>query len=135
MATFQQLQDFDTTPLDDLEKEVVRQIIGISGKAGTATYIESNTRMSALTASQNQVVRGILLDYDGIGLDTLSVSGGQKGANYSAPRDREALASELRRILYPSASNDDPGTSTFTTMGAINVVPVTYLTGDQDNFS
>ena len=110
----------------------MRQIIGITGRAGTATFIESESRMAALLPSQCQVVRGILLDYDNVGLETLSVLGGQKGANYNIPRDKEALATELRRMLYPSASNDSPELgSSYTPVGSISVIPVTYLVGDQ----
>jgi hypothetical protein len=111
---------------------MVRQIVGITGKAGTATFIESEARMSLMSNSQNQIVRALLLDYDDISLDTLYVSGGTKGANMSLPRNREAIANELRRILYPTSTNEDPGTSVFIPLGAISFIPVVYDVGVPD---
>jgi len=135
MPTLDELRDLDGTPLDDLEREQVRQLLNITGKAGTATFIESETRMSLLTESQNRIVRGLLLDYDDIGFDTLFVQGGTKGADYNPQRDKAAIANELRRMLYPGASNEVPDVSSYIPSGSIQFVPVEYVIGSQDEFN
>jgi hypothetical protein len=138
MATFEQVQEFDTSTLDSLEREFVRQLLGITGKAGTATYIESESRMSGLTGSQNQIVRGLLQDYNDIAFDTTSVLGGDKGVNFNPQRDKSLIANELRRMLYPSEQHEVgfievvPANAP---MGSINMIPVTYEVGSQDEFS
>jgi hypothetical protein len=131
MATREIIEEQDDSPLEDLERELVRQIVGITGKPGTATYIESNARMSALLPVQTQIVRALILDYDDIGLDTLSVAGGSRGANFDVQRDREAIATELRRMLYPSAANEAPEESTYTSVGTIHMIPIEYITGPE----
>jgi len=135
MATRTTIEEQDSNPLDDLERELVRQILGIIGKVGTATYIESEARMDLLTSSQCQIIRALLLDYDDISLDTLYVAGGSKGANYSPQRDKEEIAKELRRMLYPSVANENPSSSTYTTLGTISFIPVEYRTGTEGELS
>lgn len=135
MPTLGVIQDQLTTPLNDLEKEMVRQIVGITGKAGTATFIESEARMSLMSTSQNQIVRALLLDYDDISFDTLYVSGGSKGANFSVPRDKEAIANELRRILYPSEANETPEISVYSALGTIHFIPIEYDIGVKEERS
>ena len=135
MATRAIIEDQDSNPLNDLERELVRQILGIIGKAGTATYIESEARMELLSAPQTQIIRALLLDYDDISFDTLFVVGGNRGANYSPQRDKEAIANELRRMLYPTDANEDPSTSTYTTYGTINFIPVEYKIGSEGELS
>ena len=135
MATRSVIEAQDTTPLDSLERELVRQIINLTGRPGTATYIESEARMDALTASQCQIIRALILDYDEISLDTTRIFGGSRGADISAQRDREAIATELRRMLYPTSGMDvNGGLTVYTTSGTIKMVPVEYQVGTQDDF-
>lgn len=137
MPTLTQIQGKPSTPLDSLEREIVRQLLSITGKAGSATYVESETRMNLLTPSQCQLVRGLLEDYDDISLDTTKALGGKQGVNYDPERDKEAIARELRRILYPSAANETVGEDDeeYAPLGAIHFIPVEYKTGNQGNFS
>jgi hypothetical protein len=135
IATLEQIKDFDTAPLDDIERELVRQILNITGKAGTATYIESEVRMNLLTSAQNQVVRGLLLDYDAISFDTTFVVGGSSGANYNPQRDKEKIAFELRRMLYPNMTNEiteEVAQNNLFAIGKIVAIPVTYKVGSKE---
>ncbi len=116
---------------------MVRQILNITGRPGTATYIESEARMSGLTGAQNQIVRALLDDYSDISFDTTKAFG--KGTDYNPQRDKAAIAEELRRMLYPSAANElnEDGTVTIITYsspGTISFVPAEYLVGSQDEF-
>jgi hypothetical protein len=131
MASKELIEDQDDSVLDDLEKELVRQIVGITGRPGTATYVESNARMSELLPVQTQIVRALILDYDEIGLSTLSVIGGSRGANFDVQRDREAIATELRRMLYPTEANENPNISTYSPLGTIHMIPIEYSTGPE----
>ncbi len=135
MATRETIEEQDSNPLNDLERELVRQILRIIGKAGTAVYIESEARMELLTAPQCQIIRALLLDYDDISLDTLLVSGGSRGANYSPQRDKEEIAKELRRMLYPSIANEDSEASTYAPFGTFNFIPVEYKIGTEGELS
>jgi len=137
VPTFEEISDLSPLTLNSLEREIVRQLLSITGKAGTATYIDSETRMSALTASQNQIVRGLILDYNDILLDTTKALGGSKGVNYDPERDKEAIARELRRLLYPSSVNEAPDEDTegFSPLGSIHFIPTVYKSGNQGNFS
>jgi len=133
MATLATIEEQDSGPLTDLEKELVRQLLQITGKAGSATYIDSNARMETLTSPQCQIVRALLLDYDDISFDTTKAKG--KGEDYDPERDKAAIASELRRMLYPSLSNDSIVDITdihFTPLGTIKLVPVNYKVGTDE---
>jgi hypothetical protein len=135
LATLEQIREFDTTPLDDIERELVRQILNITGKAGTATYIESEVRMNLLTGPQNQLVRGLLSDYDEISFDTTFVSGGSNGANFNPQRDKEFIARELRRMLYPNSTNEiteEVAESHLLSIGKILAIPVSYEIGSKE---
>jgi hypothetical protein len=135
MPTFEQIQEKDTIALDDLEREMVRQILGIVGKAGTATYVESEIRMAALTGVQNQIIRAIIDDYSDISFDTTYVAGGSKGTNYNPQRDKEYIANELRRMLYPSAIHETTSITeieeTLSAFGTIQFVPIEYKIGTE----
>lgn len=133
MATLAVISSQVTTPLTDLEKEIVRQLLGITGKAGTATYIDSDARMSSLMPPQRQIVRALLLDYDDISFDTTKAKG--KGEDYDPERDKAAIAGELRRMLYPRTENEDVISITdtsFTPLGTIKMLPVIYKVGSDE---
>ena len=135
MASLEQIRNFDTTQLEDIEREMVRQILNITGKAGTATYIESELRMSLLTGSQNQIIRGLLLDYDDIQFDTTYVSGGPSGASYNPQRDKDAIAKEIRRMLYPNSSNEiteEDSQANLFAVGQLLMIPVEYKVGSDE---
>jgi hypothetical protein len=136
MATLSVIQEQDTGALTDLEKELVRQLLSITGKAGTATYIDSNTRMVNTTPAQRQIIRALLLDYDDISFDTTKARGGSEGTDYDPERDKAAIVKELRRMLYPSLSNDSPdlvdATNSFVPEGTIRMVPVIYKVGSDE---
>jgi hypothetical protein len=127
--------DFDDSPLDDLERELVRQILGIDGRAGSAIYVESETRMDGLTSPQNQLVRLVLEDADEIGIDTTKVKGGSKGADIDPERDESKAAKLLRRMLYPSARNNDPlNFINPPTLGQLQFIAAQYEIGTQSEF-
>lgn len=134
MATLAVIADQETGPLTDLEKELVRQLLGITGKAGTATYIDSNARMELLTAPQRQIVRALLLDYDDISFDTTKAQG--KGEDYDPERDKAAIAKELRRMLYPNTANmfpeDSDNSTAYIPAGTIQMIPVVYKVGSDE---
>lgn len=133
MATLAQIKAQSKAPLKDLERELVRQILSITGKAGSATYIESEARMTGLTLSQCQVVRALLLDYDDIGFDTTKAQG--LGRDYDPERDKDRLAGELRRILYPSTIHESPEDgdgSGYVPSGTIQMIPVVYQVGSDE---
>jgi hypothetical protein len=135
MPSLDEIRDLDTTPLDDLEREFVRQILNITGKSGTATYIESEVRMNLLTSSQNQIVRGLLLDYEDIQFDTTYAAGGTSGANFNPQRDKELIARELRRMLYPGSVNEiteEIAESNLLAVGKILAIPVQYKIGSSE---
>jgi hypothetical protein len=129
---FSQIQELEAGPLSDLEREIVRQILNISGTAGNAVYLDSEARMTLLTPPQRQVVRALILDYDDIGLDTTKAQG--LGRDYDPERDKEKIASELRRMLYPSAANDPTtaNNSGYQPSGTIFLIPVSYKVGSDE---
>lgn len=104
MATRAQIEAQPTTPLTDVEREIVRQILGIDGRSTSAVYQDSDARMSALSGPQNQLVRALILDYDDLSLDTTRMAG--NGLDYDPTRNRMLIAAELRRLLYPGDRND-----------------------------
>src|SRR4051812_25892769 len=107
MPTLSEIAGKPSTTLDDLEQEVVRQIIGVTGDAGSATWGDSHTRMLALTGQQNQIVRVLIDQYlEDIGFDTASISGGSNGVDYDPLRDKKGIAQELRRIIYGTPNPD-----------------------------
>lgn len=127
--------DFDDSPLDDLERELVRQILGIDGRAGSAIYEESETRMDGLTPPQNQLVRLVLEDADEIGIDTTKVKGGSRGADIDPERDESKAAKLLRRMLYPTARNNDPlNFIDPPALGALQFIQAEYIIGSQTEF-
>jgi hypothetical protein len=133
MATFAQIQDQEAGPLNDLEREIVRQILNITGVAGSATYLDSNARMTLLTGSQCRVVRALILDYDDIGFDTTKAQG--LGRDYDPERDKDRIAGELRRMLYPTDANNNPedgSSGSYQPAGTIQMIPVTYGVGSNE---
>jgi hypothetical protein len=126
--------DFDDSPLDDLERELVRQILEIDGRAGTAIYIDSEARMEGLTPSQCQLVRLVLEDADEIGIDTTKVKGGQKGADIDPQRDESKAAKLLRRMLYPTDKNDPLNFIEPPALGAFQFIQAEYIIGSQTEF-
>lgn len=126
--------DFDDSPLDDLERELVRQILGISGRAGSAIYIDSEERMDGLTAPQNQLVRLVLEDADEIGIDTTKVKGGNRGADIDPDRDESKAAKFLRRMLYPTSKNDPLNFIDPPAAGALQFIQAEYIIGSQTEF-
>jgi hypothetical protein len=133
MPSIDEIRDLDDSTLDDLEREFVRQILNITGKAGTATYIESEARMNLLTPSQCQVVRALLLDYSDIQFDTTKAQG--NGKDYDPQRDKAYIANELRRMLYPSAVNDDPSLEnggSYVPAGTLTMVRAEYAVGSDE---
>jgi hypothetical protein len=128
--------DFDDSPLDDLEREYVRRVLGINGRPGTATYIESDVRMAMLTPAQCQIVRVILEDVDAYGIDTTKAIGGSTGINYDPQRDTGYGANELRRMLYPTDANDPMNVTVAQSLpGQLQFIEVEYKTGPQTEFN
>lgn len=130
MATLELIRSQLDDSLDELEREMVRQVIGIDGKAGSANRTESEVRMDALLPEQNQIVRALLIDYDDISFDTTRIHGGGDGVDVDPTRNKLAIANELRRMLYPTEYHDpllttDNGSS-------IKFIPITYNTGSAE---
>jgi hypothetical protein len=123
-------------PLSPLEREFVRQIMGIDGKPGSAVREDSETRMVGLAPEQCQIVRALIYeDYEEIGLNQLRIEGGQKGVRLSLPENRKAVAAELRRMLYPTSANDpdDPGfDGGIPTAGQLGFVQLTSASGSTE---
>ena len=129
MPNLTEIQSKPGTTLDDLEMEIVRQIIGVSGAADSANYQDSRTRMLALPSEQNKIVRVLIDQYlQDSAFDTTEIAGGSDGMNYSAQRDKQTIAAELERIVYGLEPNNEDNVSS----GSIKMIPVTYSTGSPD---
>lgn len=132
MPNFSEIHNQLTTPLTDLEREIVRQVLNITGEAGSANYIDSQTRMSGLTQSQNQVVRAIIASWlEDIGFDTTKTTD-KSEINYDTTRDRDALADELRRMLYPDSRNNPFVTTDTLPVGSLTFIPINYGVGSDE---
>src|ERR1051326_3915647 len=131
MPNLTEIQSKPGTTLDDLEMEIVRQIIGVSGAADSANYQDSRTRMLALPSEQNKIVRVLIDQYlQDSAFDTTEIAGGSDGMDYSPVRDKNAIANELRRIVYGADfSNPD---SDEQLQGVLRMIPVTYESGSKD---
>lgn len=128
-------ENIPSTPLDALEREYVRKVLGINGRAGSAIYVESENRISALTPAQCQIARIILYDIDAFGIDTTKVIGGNRGLNYDPERDEGKGARDLRRMLYPTDSNDPiltPAGPVGNAYGVIQSIPAEYKVGTNE---
>lgn len=132
MPTIDQIQSQSTSALTALEKEIVRHVIGINGVSSSDVYTDSESRMASLTPVQNQLVRALITEYENIDNATTAIYGGNDGLDVSFNRDRTLIASQMRRILYPTDINDPAYNDGTSTSGSLNFVPVTYGVGSAE---
>ena len=132
MPTLAQIQSQLTDALTSLQKEIVRHVIGINGRASSSVYIDSEERFTVLTDEQCQLVRALLTEYEDIENATTAIHGASDGLDVSFNRDRELIAQQLRRILYPTDLNDPNFTSGTNPAGSLNFIPVTYSNGSAE---
>lgn len=131
MPTIAEIESQPSTPLNLLEKEIVRHIIGINGRISSSVYLDSEERFLLLSTAQNQLVRALIKDSEEIDNTTTAIHDGTDGLNVSFNRDRELIASQLRRIMYPTDLND-PNISQVVGIGSLNFIPVTYGNGSSE---
>ena len=133
MATPDELREFDDSPLDDLERELVREALSIDGRAGEAVYEDSEVRMLALTPSQNILMRKYLtIDLPSVDEDRdVKVIGGDDGKQYN-PSDRDNWVQRaMRRMLYPDTHNN-PVNGSNGPQSLIHSIPIVYATGSTE---
>lgn len=133
MPTPDELREYDDSPLDDVERELVREALGIDGRAGEAVYDSSEARLALLTAPQNQLMRKYLtVDLPAVDEDRdIKVAGGT-GGKYYTPGDRENwVLRAMRRLLYPDTYND-PTNTTNQPRSQFSQVPVVYASGSTE---
>lgn len=134
MPTPDDLRELDDSPLDDLERELVREALNIDGRAGEAIYEDSETRMLSLTAPQNQLMRKYLtIDLPAVDEDRdIRVGGGDDGKQYN-PADRDNYVQRaMRRMLYPDKFNDPVLTGNNGPKSLIASIPIVYATGSTE---
>jgi len=134
MPTPDDIREFDDAPLDDLERELVREALNINGRAGDAVYESSEERMAALSPVQNQLMRKYLVvDLPQVDEDRdvrLSATGNDS-VNYN-PVDRDNWVQRaMRRMLYPDQYNDPTGI-TNEPRSLISSVPAHYASGSTE---
>lgn len=128
-----ELREIDDSPLDDLERELVREALNIDGRAGEAVYDDSEVRMAALTPVQNVLMRKYLtIDLPSVDEDRdVKVMGGSDGKQYN-PADRDNWVQKaMRRMLYPDTHND-PTLITNGPQSLIRSIPIVYATGSTE---
>ena len=133
MPTPDDLREYDDSPLDDLERELVREALNIDGRAGEAIYDDSEVRILALTPSQNILMRKYLtVDLPSVDEDRdVRVMGGSDGKQYN-PADRDNWVQRaMRRMLYPDQFND-PVLITNAPRTLLKSVPIVYATGSTE---
>lgn len=129
-----ELREFDDAPLDDLERELVREALNIDGRAGTAIFDDSEARMAALTPSQNILMRKYLIvDLPSVDEDRdVRMMGGSDGKQYN-PSDRDNWVQRaMRRMLYPDAFNDPVTSTNNGPRSLISTVPIVYASGSTE---
>lgn len=133
MPTPDDLRELSDEPLDDLERELVREALNIDGRAGEAIYESSELRMLALTPVQNILMRKYLyVDLPSVDEDRdVKVLGGNDGKQYN-PGDRDNWVQRaMRRLLYPD-NNNDPLLTNNGPKSLISSVPIVYATGSTE---
>jgi len=133
MATRDDIRDYDDVTLDTLERELVRAALSINGRSGDAVYDDSNDRMDALSAVQNQMMRKYLsVDLLQVEEDRdVRIAGSSDGTNYTPAERDNWVQREMRRMLYPDLYND-PTLQTNQPRSLISYVPITYETGSAE---
>lgn len=132
MATLAEITAQSSAALDNIEREVVRKLLGINGNIGSAVYTESEVRFNALTPSQIKLIRAyILIDLPPVEADiAVKLGGGSDGVSYDPFRLISDIKNDIRRMLYPTLYND-PLTVNGSLTGSddITLIPLCHQSG------
>ncbi len=132
MATPTQIQSQEDTPLDDFEREIARQILGVTGVAGDLVYDDSDTRLRNLDPTQNKIARALIyVDWEEVGFNKTLING--DGVVINPEEARRRVREEMRRLLYPMQQTIDEVANGDNSPGdRIGYIEAVYRTGSQD---
>lgn len=119
MATLAQIGAKSSSALTTLEKDHVREVLGLSSEPGTTEFTDLETLLDGLAAVRNQKVRAVLDDWDAIIPEPSKKSGGAQGIEYETGRHRYQVYADMSRALgrvpatYAVWLADSTATATF----------------------
>lgn len=134
MASPDDIRSLSDSPLDALDRELVREALNIDGRAGEAIYDDSEARLALLTPPQCQLMRKYLyVDLPLVDADRdVKLNGAVgDGTNYDPSVRDNWVQRAMRRMLYPD-TNNDPELTPGNNGSSISSVPIVYATGSRE---